>query len=168
MGTITLGRHSYGNPKIFGAKSTITIGAFCSISDFATFDAGFQHNPKAISQFPFNQKLYTPGNSSDPVSFGNTVVENDVWIADQAFIRSGVHIGNGAIIGYGAIVTKDVPDYAVVVGNPGRVVKKRYSDLVIRRFLQIAWWNWPEQKILENAELLMSNNIDQFLNKHKI
>jgi virginiamycin A acetyltransferase len=78
---------------------------------------------------------------------------------------SGVTIGNGAIIGAGSTVTKDVPPFAIVAGNPGKIVKYRFTEEQIEKLLQIAWWDWEEEKIKSNAILMWSSNIDDFINK---
>jgi acetyltransferase-like isoleucine patch superfamily enzyme len=74
-------------------------------------------------------------------------IGNDVWIGAKSTIMSGVKIGNGAVIGATATVTKDVPPYAIVVGNPGKIVKYRFTEKQIDLLLQISWWNWDEEKI---------------------
>jgi virginiamycin A acetyltransferase len=78
---------------------------------------------------------------------------------------SGVTIGNGAIIGAGSTITKDVPPFAIVAGNPGKIVKYRFTEEQIEKLLQIAWWDWEEEKIKSNAILMWSSNIDDFINK---
>lgn len=163
------GRHTYGNPRIYGDKSVIKTGNFCSISDFAVFDAGFNHNPSYISQFPFSQKLPGLEHLADrhPFSYGDTVIGNDVWIGDQAFIRSGVTIGDGAIIGYGAIITKDVRPYGIMVGNPAIETRRRFPDWAVEVLLKIKWWKWPDEKIREYAHILMSGDVGIFIGMKK-
>jgi serine acetyltransferase len=100
-----------------------------------------------------------------PSCKGDIIIENDVWIGAKATIMSGVRIGNGAIVAAGSVVSKDVPPYAIVAGNPAKVVKYRFSDEQIKKLLSIAWWNWDEQKIKDNAMTMWSNNIDEFIEK---
>lgn len=71
-----------------------------------------------------------------------------------------ISIGDGAIVGAGAIVTKDVPPYAIVVGNPARIIKYRFSDEIISDLLEIKWWNWSDEVISNNIDLLR-NNVDK-------
>ena len=78
---------------------------------------------------------------------------------------SGVKISNGAIVGACSVVTKDVPPFAIVVGNPAKVVKYRFTEEQIEKLLSIAWWNWDEQKIRDNAMIMWSDNINEFINK---
>nr|WP_284150633.1 hypothetical protein [Campylobacter hyointestinalis] len=88
-----------------------------------------------------------------------TNIANDVWIGANALVLKGVNIGNGAIIGGGAVVTKDVPDYAVVVGNPAKILKFRYSKEDIEFMLRVKWWNFDRQKL---QKLIDQNAFDSF------
>jgi serine acetyltransferase len=88
-----------------------------------------------------------------------------VWIGANSTIMSGIKIGNGAIVAAGSTVTKDVPSYAIVAGNPAKVVKYRFTEEQIEKLLSIAWWDWDEQKIKDNAIDMWSDNIDGFINK---
>lgn len=90
-------------------------------------------------------------------------IGNDVWIGYGATILSGVRIGDGAIVGANAVVTKDVPPYAIVAGNPAHVIRMRFSPQIISDLLQIQWWNWPFDKIRKNMPLLLSDNITKFI-----
>jgi serine acetyltransferase len=78
---------------------------------------------------------------------------------------SGVRIGNGAIVAAGSVVSKDVPPYAIVAGNPAKIVKYRFDEEQIKKLLSICWWDWDEQKIKDNAMNMWSDNIDKFINK---
>lgn len=75
------------------------------------------------------------------------------WIGDNVTILEGVQIGNGAVIGAGSVVTKSVPDYAIVVGNPARVLRKRFSDEVVEMLGEVEWWNWSDEKLRANRAL---------------
>ena len=165
---ITKGDYSYGDPKLFGGKSKVVVGKFCSISNNATIDCGFQHGSSYISCFPFPQKVEGLEQFSDRThtSKGDVIIGNDVWICDNAYIGSGVTIGDGAIIGFGAVVTKNVEPYSVIVGNPAITVKFRFSQEAIEKLLKIKWWDWTIEKIKENVDLLMSSNIESFLSNH--
>ena len=90
---------------------------------------------------------------------GDIVVGNDVWIGYEAVVLSGVTIGDGAIIGTRAVVTKDVPPYTIVGGIPAKPIRKRFSDEVISRLLELQWWNWSENRIKENIDVIQSGRI---------
>ena len=94
---------------------------------------------------------------------GDIVIGNDVWIGYDAIIMSGVKIGDGAIIGTRAIVTNDVPPYTIVGGIPAKVIRKRFSDDIILKLLEIKWWDWPDEKIQANIQYIQSGNIDKLV-----
>ena len=103
-----------------------------------------------------------------PTCKGDIIIENDVWIGAKSTIMSGVRIGNGSVVGSCSVVTKDVPPFSIVVGNPAKIVKYRFEESQIEDLLQIAWWNWEESKIKEEAMLLWSQDINFFIKKHKL
>ena len=75
---------------------------------------------------------------------GDVLIGNDVWIATEAIIMSGVTIGDGVVIGARAVVTKNVPPYTIVAGNPAIVMKQRFDDKTIQRLLDVKWWSWSD------------------------
>jgi virginiamycin A acetyltransferase len=87
------------------------------------------------------------------------VIGNDVWIGYNATIMAGVTIGDGAIIGTNSVVTKDVEPYAIVGGNPAKLIKKRFSDIEIAELMEIRWWDWDIEKISRNVQNLTNNDI---------
>lgn len=89
----------------------------------------------------------------------DTVVGHDVWIGHNAAIMPGVQIGSGAIIAAASVVARDVPPYAVVGGNPAAIIRMRYSDEIIDELLDIAWWDWPIDKIEANLTALSSGDM---------
>lgn len=139
----------------------LIIGKFCMIASGATFIMnGGNHLTDAITAYPF--EIFGHGwetameGKSYPVK-GDTVIGNDVWIGHKATIIPGVTIGDGAVIATNATVTKDVPPYTMVGGNPAREIKKRFSDEQIDKLLKVKWWDWPVEKITENLSLLTGN-----------
>lgn len=142
----------------------LIIGAFCSIGSGVSFImAGNQgHRHDWISSFPFH---YMPeveafnGAVDGFANAGNTVVGNDVWIGSEAMIMPGVCIGDGAVIGSRALVTKDVAPYAVVGGNPARLIKKRFSDQEIEMLLEARWWDWDESRLSAAITILCSGDV---------
>lgn len=89
------------------------------------------------------------------------MIGNDVWIGREAKILPGVKVGDGAIIGAYAVVAKDVPAYCVAVGNPARVVKKRFDDDIIALLEKVQWWNWPIEDITEFLPVLTMSDINR-------
>jgi acetyltransferase-like isoleucine patch superfamily enzyme len=169
MGELIMGSRSYGNIIRRGVHNSITVGKYCSLAAGLVIDGGFSHNTKFISTYPFNvnfnQCSYLTGH---PTWKGDVIIGNDVWIGEDCLIMSGVTIGDGSVIGARSIVTKDIDPYSINVGSPSRKVKQRFSDNQISDLLKIKWWDWEEDKIIENAHLLMSEDIDLFIEKHKI
>lgn len=121
----------------------------------------------AVTTFPFSadsshDNLFgTKG--LQPISKGDIEIGNDVWIGSHVSIMSGVKIGNGSVIAAFSHVVKDVLPYEVVGGNPAKHIKFRFSDEVISQLLGIAWWDWPQDKILKNAPLLLSEPSEEIL-----
>lgn len=156
-----VGRYTYGHnflkPEV--CPFIQEIGSFCSIAPDVKIGVD-NHLTDIISSHSF---LRNP-------AFGNfinecdeklicheknkkVIIGNDVWIGTNAIILPNVTVGNGAVIGAGAIVTKDVPDYAIVVGVPAKVLKYRFNPEEIEILNQIKWWDWPDEKIKENVHL---------------
>jgi len=158
-----VGEYSYGLPKVlsWGKESSLTIGKFCSIAPDVEIFLDGDHRTDWVSTYPFPAFFKQSNKVTDYVaSRGDVVIGNDVWIGYGAKIMSGVTLGDGAVVGAGAVVAKSVPPYAVVVGNPARVVKYRFAPDKIEHLLSIQWWHWPLEKILENVDILMSPNVD--------
>ncbi|MCM0761205.1 MULTISPECIES: Vat family streptogramin A O-acetyltransferase [Sporomusa] len=141
----------------------LIIGKFCAVAEGVTFIMnGANHRMDGITTYPFNifgggWEKAAPAVEQLPFK-GDTVVGNDVWIGQKVTIMPGVKIGDGAIIAANATVTKNVEPYAIVGGNPARLIKKRFSDEMIELLLKLQWWNWDEQKIFNNLKLLVSGN----------
>lgn len=143
----------------------LIIGSFCSIGSGAAFImAGNQgHRADWISSFPFYwmpEVAAFAGAANGYRPAGDTIIGNDVWIGSEAIIMPGVQIGDGAVIGTRALVTRDVAPYAVVGGNPGREIRKRFDDRQIALLLELRWWDWPEQDLAAAMPLLTSGAID--------
>jgi Hexapeptide repeat of succinyl-transferase len=137
----------------------IEVGAFCSIAVEARILAGSEHVTTRATTFPLNALLFDPmgGNSLDAIDKGTTTIGNDVWIGLGAVVLSGVTIGDGAVIGAGAVVSKSVPPYAVVVGNPAQIVCFRFDDDTRRRLLALRWWEWSDEEIIALRQAFMSD-----------
>jgi virginiamycin A acetyltransferase len=147
----------------------LIIGKFCAIANGVKFIMnGANHEITPISTYHFAifgsswEQINNGVIHGDKYPYkGDTVIGNDVWIGYEATIMPGVKIGNGAIIGTKALVTKDVPDYAIVGGNPATIIRKRFSEEDIERLLKIAWWNWDVEKITPNLRLINSADISE-------
>jgi virginiamycin A acetyltransferase len=150
------------------SQDRLSIGRFCMLASGVEFIMnGANHLSGSVSAYPFAIFGGDWSSAMDGKSYptkGDTVIGNDVWIGYRAGILPGVTIGNGAIIGSYAVVTRDVPPYAIVGGNPAQLIRKRFGDSVIDRLLEIAWWNWPVEKITEYAPLL-TGDVHAFLDK---
>ena len=126
---------------------------------------GANHAMSGISTYPFNIFGHGWESGFDPKTWddelrGDTVVGNDVWIGYDATIMPGVTIGDGAVVAAKSVVASDVPPYAIVAGNPARVVRRRFDDETIGRLLAIAWWEWPVDKISRNLDLVRGGDVD--------
>lgn len=91
------------------------------------------------------------------------MVGNDVWLGYRSVILAGVTIGDGAIVGAYSVVTKDVPPYTIVAGNPAKEIRRRFSDTEIERLLQLRWWDWPIEKITQKVHLLTGNSVSELI-----
>ncbi len=143
----------------------LIIGKFCMIASDVTFIMnGANHLTQAVSSYPFAVFGHGWEGAMQGKSYptkGDTVVANDVWIGHKATIMPGVKVGNGAIIAAHSVVTKDVPDYAVVGGNPAQLIRKRFNETEINRLLELQWWNWPIEKITANLSALTANEVEK-------
>jgi virginiamycin A acetyltransferase len=129
------------------------IGAFCA---FATgvriFMNGANHAMGGFSTYPFDIFGASWSEGFDPAIYaaesrGDTVIGADVWVGHEALLMPGTRIGPGAIVGARAVVSGEVPAYAIVSGNPGRVVRHRYDPETVAALVEIAWWDWPAERI---------------------
>ena len=92
---------------------------------------------------------------------GDTIVGNDVWIGQNVTIMPGVHIGDGAVIGANSVVAKNVQPYTIVAGNPIKEIRKRFSNDEINILLEIEWWNWDIDKIINNLDIILGNDVSK-------
>lgn len=144
----------------------LIIGKFCQIASCVRFLMnGIFHMIDSISTFPFSIfSNYISQNFSKKIHYpnkGDTVIGNDVWIGYNATFMPGVHVGDGAIIGANANITKNVPPYSIVGGNPAKLIRYRFNENETRDLLEIKWWDWDIEKILENVDVIMSSNVNK-------
>lgn len=148
---VSVGRFSYTGANT--VLKTAEIGNFCSLS-WNISATGNRHDYRKLTAHPVAQlSSFGIAEEDEPHENRKIVIGNDVWIGANACIMPGVKIGDGSVIGAGAIVTKDVPPFAVVAGNPARILKYRFSDAQITDLMDIKWWDWSEEKLRENIEL---------------
>lgn len=171
MDNITIGEYTYldnshGKIHLLCWKNSdiIEIGKFCSIASDVRIFGGGEHNTNFISTYPF--KKFFQNIDIDPVltAKGITHIGNDVWIGMSAIVLSGITIGDGAVVGAGSVVTKNIPPYSVVAGNPAKIIKYRFTDAQIEKLLKIRWWDWPLEKIIANIKDFY-NTPDEFIEK---
>lgn len=147
------------------AGDKLIIGKFCAIATGVTFIMnGANHKLSGFSTYPFQifgngWERVMPEDHELP-NKGNTEIGHDVWIGYKATIMPGVKIGSGAIIASKSVVTRDVPPYSIVGGNPATVIKTRFDADTIEALLQIAWWDWSAEKISDNLESIVSRDLD--------
>lgn len=168
---VSVGRFTYGNPQLlmWDASERIHIGAFCSIANEVVISGGGEHRTDWVTTFPLRTAFGDPLASKDghPASKGKTQIGNDVWIGTRAMILSGINIGDGAVIGAGAVVASDVPPYAIVAGNPAKIIRYRFAPNVIIRLLALRWWDWDINKIKANTSQLCSTDMEKFLENYE-
>jgi acetyltransferase-like isoleucine patch superfamily enzyme len=167
---VQVGRHTYGHNQIkvhFGRFAELTIGNFCSIAPRCDVFLGGDHRVDWVSTFPFRAFPEHWPNAVDigghPTTRGDVTVGNDVWIAWDTTIMSGVTIGDGAVIAARSTVTKDVPPYAIVGGNPASVLRYRFDPHQIEALLAIRWWDWSDDRIAASVPQLCSGDVDAFI-----
>jgi virginiamycin A acetyltransferase len=145
----------------------LVIGRYCAIAANTRFIMnGADHDMRGFSTYPFGIFGENWREAWDPASVaagfrGDTVVGHDVWFGMEATIMAGVRIGHGAIVAAKAVVTREVPPYAVVAGNPARIIRMRFDEATVGRLLDVAWWDWPIDKVVRNAGAISGADIER-------
>lgn len=170
-GIAVIGAHSYGAPVIRypGSGQRFICGKYCSFAGNVHIFLAGNHRPDWVATYPFPAfSGWTEGRNVRDYSGGkgDVVVGNDVWAGWSVTIASGVTVGDGAVLATNAMVTKDVPPYAIVAGNPARIIRYRFDEDTIAALLTIRWWDWPEEKVNANIPLLLSGNVRVFVERH--
>jgi len=160
-GKIEIGRFTTingPNTDVMSMKNIIKIGSFCSIARNVSIQE-YNHNYNLCTTYHISGHLFKEKNSLDISSKGSIDIGHDVWIGTKSTILSGVKIGNGVIIAANSVITKDIPNYAIVGGNPAQIIKYRFNEEIIKKLLEIKWWNWSIDRIKKN-KFLFENEIN--------
>jgi acetyltransferase-like isoleucine patch superfamily enzyme len=173
IGGVTYGEGTYGVPitLLFGCPEyQCSVGKYCSLAEGVVAMLKANHRPDFVTTYPFSafraQWPHSDPNAPIAACKGSIRIGNDVWIGRGALLLSGVSIGDGAVIGAHSVVTKNVPPYAIVAGNPARVVKYRFDQATIDALLRIRWWDWDRSKIAEAIPYLQSTDIKAFVQRY--
>ncbi len=164
---IIIDKYTYGVPKVYFGKlekTKLIIGKFCSIApNRVIIMLGGLHRTDWVSTYPFNvfykEFKHIKG---IPFSKGDVKIGNDVWIGLDAVILSGITIGDGAVIGANSLVTKDVPPYAIVGGDPAKILRYRFDEKTIQKLLEIKWWDWSLVYIKKAIPYILDNDLEHF------
>lgn len=158
--SVVVGKGTYGGLNVlkYNDSFNLYIGHYCSIGPEVVFILNADHQTSTISTYPFKVKYL--GFSGESVSKGDIVIKDDVWIGYGAIILSGVNIGQGAVVAAGSVVTKNVPPYAIVGGNPAKIIKYRFDQNTIDHLLTIDFSLFDCSFIKNNIDLLYLNLCD--------
>lgn len=153
---VSIGKHTYGTLIIKSysknAGEKLIIGNYVSISDDVKFILGGNHQMNSITTFPLKTFLTKSDHHLDATSKGPIIIEDEVWFGTNVIVLSGVKIGKGSIIGAGSVITKDVPPYSIVGGNPSRVLKQRFCDDIRQALIEFDISNLIESSIIDNID----------------
>ncbi len=142
------------------------IGSFCSLAD-NVYIGGAGHPMEFVSTSPVflshRDSVKTKFARHSYFNLPRTIIGNDVWVGYGARLRAGIHVGHGAVIGMGAVVTRDVPPYCVVGGNPAKKIKERFPQPIAQGLLKSEWWMYGDEELKEAA--LLFNDPEAFLKK---
>ena len=164
--------NSYINGASIEGFGLITIGKFCALAPYITFELGRNedHNYHRFTIYPLYHLGIGKRSDFLPSKLGGKIeIGADVWIGRGCFLKSTriekpLIIGDGAVIASDSVVVKNVPPYAIVGGNPARVIKYRFDEKIIESLLKIQWWNWDIDKIYENFKYF--NRVEEFVERN--
>lgn len=167
----TLGDYSY----VVNDSNIIytTIGKFCSIAAHTRINPGnhpmqrasqahFTYRASAYFEDAQDEAAFFDWRRSTPVTIGH-----DVWIGHGAILLAGRSIGTGAVVAGGAVVTKDVPDYTIVAGNPARIIRRRFPEEIAERLKALTWWDWEHAQLRTALNDFRALSVEAFLEKYE-
>lgn len=131
---------------------------------------GLGHDTSFVSTYPFSyihEAIFPNIQNDSKDTKGNVIIGNDVWIGENVTIMSGITIGDGSVIANNSHIVKNVVPYSLFGGNPAKLIKYRFSKKQIESLLEIKWWNWEDEKIIQFADVLCSNRVDEFIKLSK-
>lgn len=165
---MNVGEYTYGaeNIKIFkwDNSTSLKIGKFCSIADNCKIYLGGNHRLDWFTTYPFGHiynQVFPCNVIGHPASKGDVIIGNDVWIAANVTIMSGVKIGDGAVIANNSHIIKNVEPYSVYGGNPAKLIKYRFDQDTINFLLELKWWDKSNEEIKKIIPVLCSSSLDE-------
>lgn len=168
-----IGKYSWGHLTVANRNPgcSLTIGRYCSFAFGVEVFLGGEHRVDFVSTYRFGEyppfdAWYEPPGGQTATARGDVTIGNDVWIGRGAMILSGVTLGDGVVVGAGSVVRQSAPPYAIVVGNPARVAGFRFPPEQIEALLRISWWDWDEERLASALDLIMSQDVQRFIDAH--
>ncbi|MDE2329554.1 MAG: chloramphenicol acetyltransferase [Bradyrhizobium sp.] len=156
------------------AQITYTgIGKFCSVAAMTRINPGNHPMQRATqAHFTYRASAYFEGENDDAEFFAwrrshHVEIGHDVWIGHGAIVLPGRNIGTGAVIAAGAVVTKEVPAYTIVAGNPARAIRRRFPETIADRLMELAWWDWDHEMLRRALPDFRKLRVDEFLEKYQ-
>jgi len=154
---LVVGKHTLYNKNIsISGSGKVIFGKYCAIGPNLTIiSSNHDYNIPALQKTFYNKNFKT-GYPADSIK-GPIIIGNDVWFGQNVTVLSNVKIGNGACIGASSVITKDVPDYAIVAGVPAKIIKFRFNKKIITFLLKLKWWDWSNEKIKRNERFFITD-----------